>query len=385
MDIKQRIKKIVLSLLVGTSPLSVSAQTSASPANERAVDNMETVHHRRTSAADKNTVNHSLSDRVENHEEYEEYKYIPESKEDFLNMAQRAVEILQNSADKDNEFGNKLCAFYDGIKEKEFDLNDPMVRKTFLAYKKIVKKGGLSLENKEGQYNEQSYLLGIDAESFRQLKQTASPNTRAFCEQIYCGDIFKMLDVKDAPQAEKIAEQLLREKLEAYRVSAQDTSFIYGDFKSAVFINDIDNEWNDWSLQLYIDPKQLDGKDGLYCPLAIVKAHELGHIMQRMPGDKANYGEKLTELAPTIDMIDMMDKVYKTIHNIPLAEEVNYSAASKEINFGKIANTFREIKEKNNLRSYEDVMLTPEAKRAVNMFVTNEAASNAMSTPELSR
>ena len=44
------------------------------------------------------------------------------------------------------------------------------------------------------------------------------------------------------------------------------------------------------------------------------------------------------------------------------------------INNGKIANTFREIKEKYNFRSYEDVLLTQEAQKSINMFITQNSS-----------
>ncbi len=373
MNIKQRIKNIGLSLLLSASPLASSAQTEAKSVNESS--NKETVINPKERDRELELV---LGNKARYNRKNKKYTYIPLSKDDFLNMAQRAVEILQNTTEK-NDLCDKLCSFYENIKDKEIDLDDPVIRKTFLAYKKIVKTGKLSADSRSGIYDEQSYLLGIDAKSFHKLTKTASNNVRNFCEQIYSSDVFKMINNKDAPEAEKIAEQLLKEKLEAYNIAAQDTSFSYNALISAVYLCDLDNEFNNWNLQLSINSNQFDATKGVYCPLAIVKAHELGHIMQIMPGAQKDYSERLAELAPTLDMIDMLDKVYKKIHNIPLEEEVDYSFASTKVDFGKIANTFRNIKKEKNLRSYEDVLLTPEANKAINKFVTQKIAMNNLS------
>lgn len=66
----------------------------------------------------------------------------------------------------------------------------------------------------------------------------------------------------------------------------------------------------------------------------------------------------------------MQDMIYKKMNNIPLEQEVHYPTTSEKINLGRIANTFRAIKEKNNFRSYEDVLLTPEANSCINAFMT---------------
>ncbi len=186
---------------------------------------------------------------------------------------------------------------------------------------------------------------------------------------------FYLLSKEDAALAEPIANRLLEEKLTPYNIAPKDTTFDYCDFKSAVFTYDADNKANNWNLHLLIEKKQLNGSEDAYCPLAIIKAHELGHIMQKMPGTEEDSFKEgtLAELAPTIELIVMQDIIYKEIHNIPLNQEVNYPQTDKSPlpNLGKIANTFRSIKEKHNLRSYEDVLLTKEASVAINQFTQN--------------
>jgi hypothetical protein len=185
-----------------------------------------------------------------------------------------------------------------------------------------------------------------------------------------------MLSKKDAPLAEPIADRLLGEKLKAYDITPKDTTFSYTEnFASNVYTYDADNEANNWKQHINIDTQELSGVDGKYCPISVVKAHELGHIMQTLPGTKENdfNATVLAELAPTIELIAMQDEVYKEIHNIPLNEEVIYPTSSDPPlpNLGKIANTFRSIKQRHNLRSYEDVLLTKEASIAINKFTQN--------------
>ncbi len=384
MNIKQILKTWGLTFLLSASSLNSKAQNtepvSADPMPQTSVEQILSPRDERISGmldeGKKANVcrDFFMMEETIEKEKDSHYAYIPKSQEDFSEMAEKAINII-NKVDPDNKFGQKLISFYNENKDKEVDLDDPLIRKSFLAFKKIVKRGGItSTSNKAGEYNETSYLLGIDAKAFHQLNQEANSYMKAFCNQIYSDDSrFKMLDVKDAPQAEKIAEQLLADKLNAYHISPQDTSFQYSNFKSAVFTNDVDNEWNDWKLQLDIVPNQLKAK-GRYCPLAVVKAHELGHIMQKLPGEKENYGDELVELAPTIELIVMQDIIYKKMNGIPLEQEVKYQMSSETgINNRKIANTFRKIKEKYNLRSYEDVLLTQEAKKSINMFMTQNS------------
>ncbi len=386
MNIKQRLKTLGLTFLLGASSLNSKAQNTepvpADPMPQTSVEQISSPTMDESISVmldDGEMARHAdsffMMEEAIKKEKHSHYAYIPKSQEDFSEMAEKAINII-NKVDPDNKFGQKLISFYNENKDNEVNLDDPLIRKSFLAFKKIVKRGRItSTSNNAGKYNETSYLLGIDAKAFHQLNQEANSYMKAFCNQIYSDDSrFKMLDVKDAPQAEKIAEQLLADKLNAYHISPQDTSFQYSNFKSAVFTNDADNEWNDWGLQLYIVPNELKETKGRYCPLAVVKAHELGHIMQRLPGEKENYGAELVELAPTIELIVMQDIIYKKMNGIPLEQEVKYQMSSETgINNGKIANTFREIKEKYNLRSYEDVLLTQEAKKSINMFMTQNS------------
>ena len=381
MDIKQKLKTLGLTFLLAASSLNGEEQHAehASPKTKDNTTNItmrEEQHTELVSPETENDPTHiAIWDTIEE-EKDSEYDYIPKSQKDFLLMAERAIDII-NKENPYNTFGQKLISFYDENKDKEINLEDPLIRKSFLAFKKIVKRGHItSSSNNAGTYNETSYLLGIDAKAFNQLNKKANPYMKAFCKQLYNDNSrFKMLDVKDALLAEKYAEQLLADKLNAYHISPQDTTFRYTDFRSVVSTNDVNNEWNDWELNLDIASNQLDGKDGDYCPLAIVKAHELGHIMQMMPGDKESSGSELAELAPTIELIVMQDIIYKKIKGIPLEKEVTYPMSSETgINNGKIANTFREIKEKYNFRSYEDVLLTQEAQKSINMFITQNSS-----------
>lgn len=382
MNIKQKIKAMGLTILLGTSSYNANAQSQESPDSPKEPDvelkhDAPQVQRDDMSSSFARTMSFSGNAQMQNRE----YTYIPKSSADFHLTAEKAIKILEKTPHDANDFYGKLVSFYNQNKDKEIDLNSPLVRKTFLAFKKIVKHDGvLPASENLGKYYEQSYLLGIDAAAFLQLTQEATPNTLAFCRQLYNNENrFKMIDAKDASQAEKIAEQLLKDKLDAYHITAADTTFQYSnDFRTAVFVNDVDNEWNSWSLSLYVDPGQLNGKDGKYCPLAIQKAHELGHIMQRMPGDKDERND-LFELAPTIELIVMQDIVYKQMRGIPLEQEVQYpSSSANEVNMGKVANTFRTIKEKHGLNSYEDVLLTPEAKREINRFMTQNSSITMM-------
>ncbi len=134
---------------------------------------------------------------------------------------------------------------------------------------------------------------------------------------------------------------------------------------------------------------------GKYCPIPVVMAHELGHIMQIMPGEREKplmSTTSLCELAPTIDLIVMQDAIYKELHSILLEQEVEYPCdVDSPLKTGKIANGFRAIKEQTGLRSYEDVLLTPAAQALVDELsvglpreeVINGACVDLSALPEI--
>lgn len=392
MNIKNKLKTFTIASLFGLSPLASNAQTSNDDTPPNAKIELT------TSISEEPDFNQYTSTTENN--DYNKYK--PTSKDQYHLVCQNGLQALSNNniPDELKTMYESFTKFYEENKEKEIDLNDPMVRKSFLAFKKIAKYEALNdfaritpsvaaqkhfefeghlphyEEYKKGRYDEFSKLLGIDAKSFHQTSTKQDPKFIAFCSVLYdSSDRFNMLSKKDASSAEKIAERLLGEKLKAYDITPKDTTFSYSDFfQSAVFTNDADNHANNWEQHIIIDTKQLNKEDA-YSPLAVVKAHELGHIMQTMPGTSENdfNATVLAELAPTIELIVMHDQIYKEIHNIPLKEEVSYPTSKENNlpNLGKIANTFRSIKEKHNLRSYEDVLLTKEAAIVINKFTYN--------------
>lgn len=390
MKLKDKIKTFGLASLLGLSPLNSSAQNNTD----------DTPH-----SPQKTLPISSIPEFTRHFQSTNEtpYSYTPTSIKHYHETCQKGLSALANDTipeELKNMYQN-FVNYYEENKEKDIDLNDPMVRKSFLAFKKIAKYEALNdfaritpsiaaqkhfefeghlphyEEYKKGHYNEFSKLLGIDAKSFHQTSTKQDPKFIAFTEVLYAEPTkFNILSKEDAPLAEPIADRLLGEKLKAYDITPKDTTFSYSDFfQSVTWTYDIDNQANNWEKHINIDTKQLSGVDGKYCPISVVKAHELGHIMQAMPGhkEKEDNLHNLAELAPTIELIVMQDQIYKEIHNIPLKEEVSYpiSKESNLPNLGKIANTFRSIKQRHNLRSYEDVLLTKDAAIAINKFAHN--------------
>ena len=396
MNIKDKLKTFGLAYLLGLSPLSSSAQDTTDDASSAPL--IENTH-----SVSKETL----------------YSYIPSSLEHYHETCQKGLLALTNETipEELKTMYQGFIKFYEENKENKLSLNDPMVRKSFLAFKKLAKYEALNnfdhitpsiaaqkhfeqegdlphyTEYKKGYYNEFSKLLGADAQSFHQTTNKFDPKFVAFCSVLYeTNDRFKMLSKEDSNLAEPIATRLLSKKLQSYNITPKDTTFQYmTDFQSVVYTYDDDTRANNWEKQVVIDPTHLNGDNGLYCPLSIIKAHELGHIMQSMPGTKENsFAENsLAELAPTIELIVMQDMVYKEIHNIPLEKEVTYPSSPDTPlpNLGKIANTFRSIKEQHNFKSYEDVLLTKEATLAINRFTQNideqEILSNIKKDKEL--
>ena len=124
MKLKDKIKTFTLASLLGASPLSSNAQSNTDDISTEAPIELATPI---SKAPDYN-------------------KYTPYSESFYHFVCQNGIEILSNNdvPEELKTLYQNFIKFYEENKEKEIDLNDPMVRKSFLAFKKIAKYDALN-------------------------------------------------------------------------------------------------------------------------------------------------------------------------------------------------------------------------------------------------
>ncbi|MBP5698057.1 MAG: hypothetical protein J6W96_00840 [Alphaproteobacteria bacterium] len=331
--------------------------------------------------------------------------FVLKSKKEYFRVLIKAKKLMYDEAIPKNVKQHYMKFVNQAIQKIKrgwglVDINNAMVRKSYLGLKKFVKyKKKAPTTTERGSFDENSPLLAVDAEAHKKLVNIYK-NKREY--QIFEKELYQenrgyyhMIPKKDRAAAKKIGEEMLNEELAKYGLKLEEL-FAEPDsnFQNATYCCNIDNENNDWNLQVILDKNQLNGEDeGQYCPLGVVALHELGHIKQTMPGiSKAEFETKIgVELAPTIDLIVRQDEIYKRIHGIDMAQMVNYPQNlvldGREVSLGAFANRFRQIKERYGYDSYEDVLLTKEAQSYIcllekNMGMTNRAMRGGRSFAE---
>ena len=303
--------------------------------------------------------------------ENEFIKDLNNSKAEFIKNF-KDIRTISNNIFNDLPCTKEVKYYYSKIlneanKQKEIDATNPQTRKHYLALKKLVKhKGNVSINILPGYFDEKSPFLGEHSQFYIKLEENNSPNLENFTKSIYTNANsnarFFMIPKEDKEQADALADEMLKKELDKYNTTSEAI------FDPPLFANNVtycydsDTRYDDWKLRMILNREIPEG----YCPFAIIKLHELGHVRQMIPGisNKLLQKRKFVELAPTIDLIVRQDEIYKTLHNIPLKEEISYPKKiifnNSAINLGEIANTFRKIKATHNFDNFEQVMLTPE-------------------------
>lgn len=113
------------------------------------------------------------------------------------------------------------------------------------------------------------------------------------------------------------------------------------------FVNDIENEWNSWFVEAYIEERRQGNNEkfGKYLPPHLVAYHELMHIEETTPGQSCH--GRHSELLTSLKTLLLVDQVYKEIHSLDLSEEVDYQHAitvgERSWNLGALANFYRAL------------------------------------------
>ena len=307
----------------------------------------------------------------------------------FLDTCKEATKVLANTS-----LSNEVKSYYSQVfnqitSQKKIDLENPKTLKAYLSLKKLVKyKDKISLDTTPGRFDEKSPFVGEYATFHRQLTKENLPAWSTFSDAIYKPEVtFYMIPQKDRQKADLLGDKMLQDELKKYGTTPERTfSKPTDDWRNVTTCCDIDNEWNNWNLQISLDTGLSKETGEKYAPLGVIALHELGHVRQYMPGgSKQEFESRRTktfaEIAPTIDLIVRQDEIYKKIHNIPLEQEVKYpksvTIAGKSHSIGQIANHFRQIKEKYGFDNFEQVLLTNEAKNYVVSLCNGDSISMA--------
>jgi len=311
-------------------------------------------------------------------------QFQPKSLQDFVDVMNEAKAVFDkvHLSEEVNSYYKKR--FSDIQSLDTIDLKDSSVLKSFLAFKKLIKyKDEVSIEKKADFFDETSPFLGEYSQYHEQLKNKSF--YLVLEDALYRPEItFYMIPQEDREKANALGDEMLRSELAKYNTTPEEIFSEPVDyFKSVTNCCDIDNPYNDWSLQICLDNQksQIEGEE--YAPLGVVALHELGHVRQTMPGlSEHEFNKKgtLAELAPTIDLIVRQDEIYKKIHNIPLEQKVAYPKqvliADNPFEIGEIANTFRQIKQKYNFDNFEQVLLTKDAEEYVSKLTGLQKGTN---------
>lgn len=318
-------------------------------------------------------------------------QYLAPSAEHVAEVRDAGLACLKKSAPEKG-----LIAKYSAI-EGRYGVEAPKVgssefQKYYLKFKKLKKfcelkkLAELNAPSLKGRYNEESPILGVRANERLELERAAKDNSAIyrFANSLYNNSaacpgkgqgpnptaIFNMIPLSQKAKATEAA----RKKLEAYaRTKGLSRDLLYqeSDFRSGVtYTNEVDNEFNDWNLQVLVDPAGVSTEAGFFLPAEIVALHELGHVERGLPGESES-SEQCTsvihELGPTLQQIIDTDDVYREINKIPAASNVSYGVKvpgnKGDVGLGLVASTFRKLKAKYG--SIEKAILSPEGQEFI--------------------
>lgn len=300
--------------------------------------------------------------------------------------------MLDDLIEKYDSMKSSLSAedreYYDAFLNKYHDSssivdfkNNLDAKKAFLALKKLDKYGydtSKIPQHSSPRINEDTEILGQYSNDFNAFWDLLNKDAEYkasltdFYKQIYAGQesayICLLGDDKEVAQA--LSQQMLNDEINKYGDKLEDL-FDECDFRNVTYTYDIDNEFNNWNLQVVIKG-EIDETDK-YLPKGLVMLHELYHVKQIEPGEPNDDDNIYYELGATIDSIVRSDEIHKKLNNIPLDEEVEYPRYytcpdGSKVNIGTLANEFRAIMLNNDCKNWEQVFISPEGKALIEKY-----------------
>lgn len=340
-------------------------------------------------------------------------KYVVQSEREFEDVCDKALNCLA-SEPAIRALGKDLVAVNEHylkiIRETEwakgvFKLGSFRIQRAYLALKKLLKyclsgefnKIGAATV-KDGRHDENSPVLGVKAELFDQYSKFTEKNGALirFGNALYFGNaacpaenseshyppaLFKMISFAQRDMATKLANDKMNSYLKTYGLKPGQ-AYSESSFRAGVtMIADIDNPWNDWNAQAYVDPAGINvaDKSEYFVPASLVAIHELGHVERTMPGSPdvgmvPTHESCKGEIGPTLEMLVSSDEIHKEINGIKIEAEASYSASvptsTGSLSLGQIANTFRPLIKKHG--SVEQALMSKEGLAFVKQHYSND-------------
>ena len=312
------------------------------------------------------------------------YTYELKSVEQLNGLISSYKEHLEQLSGEDIEYYDKFIEAYEKSAETCDFKSNLEAKKAFLALKKLDKYGydtSAFQKQSPNRINENSEILGQYSNDLNKMKKISKNDykydsaLKDFYKQLYLSDtVYCCLNGDDKEAVEAEARKMYDAEDEKYSDNLQECYELA--FRSATYVNDIDNEWNNWELQILISG-DCEGKENQYLPQDLVTLHELYHAKQATPGEPESYNDgRYKELGAVMDSAVRSDEIHKKLNNIPMDEIVEYpktftTTSGEEINLGRLVNEFRTIKETNGFENWEQVFTSEEGMELIKNYFGN--------------
>ena len=125
------------------------------------------------------------------------------------------------------------------------------------------------------------------------------------------------------------------------------------------FICDIDNEWNNWTVEVALNPRGIDKEDS-FQPFGLVALHEFLHVQNIFPGQSMQKSE-LDELPTVLQDIMLQDSIYKQINGIEQTKVLAYE--NLELPVGEVAVFLYKQQQQYPNKNMTQLLLLPQVQR----------------------
>ncbi len=223
----------------------------------------------------------------------------------------------------------------------------------------------LNFHKYPGRHSKKSPVVGTRAQELAriQAERQQDPLLVELEKAIYQSELIYLIPPDKKDQADVVSKRLFDSYISKYlRHGIRENNAVHwirsgtpGLVSNKTFINDIENEWNSWSVEAIVEERHSHNneKHGGYLPPHIVAYHELMHVEETLPGQsKHDFAEPWNgcELLTALKTILLVDQVYKEVHGLSLTAEVDYGKQIKlgkrSWSLGRFANHYRSLEER---------------------------------------
>lgn len=234
----------------------------------------------------------------------------------------------------------------------------------------------LNFQNEPGRHTIKSCVVGSRAEELLAVKKAMRVQSilAKLQEAIYKDTFIYLIPKEKKDEADEVARGLFLNYISKYsthgcteqNIVKWVRSGIPGCYSNKIMISDVENEWNTWFVDALVEERHgsCNEKYDKYLPPHIVAYHELMHVEETpLRAKESTQQQNGNELLTVIKTIILLDVVYKKIHDIDEAEEVDYSKSidvnGTIIKLGRFANFYR--KKESELEKLYLALISPES------------------------